>query len=88
MQFLGQTVLRLVSTVHPNETERNTNLMHYASIFEKYSEWRRNYESMEHVSPNAAEYRYALICASHLRQFNFSYLSFLLSEYPFQQTSS
>ncbi len=33
--------------------------MHYASIFEKYTEWRRNFESLEHVSPNAREYRYA-----------------------------
>lgn len=55
-------MLRLVSTVHPNETERNTNLMHYATIFEKYSEWRRNFESMEAVSPNAPEYRCVHYC--------------------------
>lgn len=33
--FVNTTTLRLVSTVHPNETERNTNLLHYNSIFDK-----------------------------------------------------
>lgn len=56
-QFLNETVLRLVSTVHPNETERNVNLMHYTSVLEKYIDWRRDFESLEHLPPTAPEYR-------------------------------
>jgi phosphoenolpyruvate carboxylase len=40
-RFVNTSILRLVSTVHPNETERNTNLMHYTSLQEKYVQWRK-----------------------------------------------
>jgi hypothetical protein len=40
-RFVNTSVLRLVSTVHPNETERNTNLMHYTTLQEKYIEWKK-----------------------------------------------
>eukprot|EP01087_Luapelamoeba_hula_P018107 TRINITY_DN5792_c0_g1_i1.p1 TRINITY_DN5792_c0_g1~~TRINITY_DN5792_c0_g1_i1.p1 ORF type:complete len:1167 (-),score=167.95 TRINITY_DN5792_c0_g1_i1:77-3277(-) len=56
-EFVNSTVLRLVSTVHPNETERHTNLMHYASILDKYIDWKKNLQSLHELSPNASEYR-------------------------------
>jgi hypothetical protein len=51
--FLNETTLRLISTVHPNETERNTNLRHYNAIQEKFIDWKKNYESLEGVPKSA-----------------------------------
>jgi phosphoenolpyruvate carboxylase len=56
-ELLDQLSLRLVSTVHPNETERSTNLLHYDSILEKYIEWKRLHEGMASIAPQAAEFR-------------------------------
>jgi phosphoenolpyruvate carboxylase len=55
--FINETVIRLVSTVHPNETERNVNLMHYTNVLEKYIDWKKDFESIAHLDPSAPEYR-------------------------------
>ncbi|PRP78888.1 phosphoenolpyruvate carboxylase, partial [Planoprotostelium fungivorum] len=55
--FVNQSFLRLVSTVHPNETERTTNLMHYTSIQEKYNVWKKDFDSLKSLQINASEYR-------------------------------
>lgn len=54
---MNTTTIRLVSTVHPNETERNTNLKHYNSILEKYIEWKKGFESLGMLSTQSPEYR-------------------------------
>jgi phosphoenolpyruvate carboxylase len=54
---IQQYAIRLVSTVHPNETERNTNLMHYAAIHEAYARWRTNREAIRSIPKNAPSYR-------------------------------
>ncbi len=49
--------LRLVSTVHPNETERSSNLKHYSNILQKYLDWTREYESIMVSASDTSEYR-------------------------------
>ncbi|KAL0479053.1 hypothetical protein AKO1_007897 [Acrasis kona] len=56
-ELLSNINLRLVSTVHPNETERSTNLQHYDYILEKYIEWKRLNESLTGMPSQASEYR-------------------------------
>jgi phosphoenolpyruvate carboxylase len=56
-EFVNNTLLRLVSTVHPNETERTTNLMHYTSVLEKYFEWKKDYQSIQTLPTRSAEYK-------------------------------
>ena len=63
--FINQTMLRLVSTVHPNETERSTNLMHYNVVLEKYIAWKKDLESVRELDKFAPEYR---IRREHLNQ--------------------
>lgn len=59
---------RLVSTVHPNETERNVNLMHYNSVLGKYIDWKKEYESIAELSPSAPEYRIRRESLNQLRR--------------------
>lgn len=56
-EFVNKAVLRLVSTVHPNETERSTNLLHYNHVFEKYVEWQKDAEAIKHVDNISPEYK-------------------------------
>eukprot|EP01117_Protostelium_nocturnum_P012732 TRINITY_DN4701_c0_g1_i2.p1 TRINITY_DN4701_c0_g1~~TRINITY_DN4701_c0_g1_i2.p1 ORF type:complete len:1027 (+),score=335.62 TRINITY_DN4701_c0_g1_i2:233-3313(+) len=56
-KFVNNTFLRLISTVHPNETERTTNLMHYTTIQEKYNIWKKDFDSIQSLPTNAPEYR-------------------------------
>ncbi len=56
-EFVNNTLLRLISTVHPNETERTTNLMHYTSVLEKYFEWKKDYQSIQTLHTRSAEYK-------------------------------
>jgi len=56
-QFVNNSFLRLISTVHPNETERTTNLMHYTTIQEKYNIWKKDHDSLKSLQINASEYR-------------------------------
>jgi len=56
-QFVHRCVLRLVSTVHPNETERSVNLMHYTRILDLYVQWNREWMSLQGLPLNAPEYR-------------------------------
>jgi len=55
--FVNETCLRLVSTTHPNETERNTNLMHLTNLLDKYITWKKDLESIAHLPTFAPEYR-------------------------------
>lgn len=55
--FINNTMLRLVSTAHPNETERSTNLRHYNVVLEKYIEWKKDLESIRDLPKFAPEYR-------------------------------
>ena len=56
-QFINHTMLRLVSTVHPNETERSTNLRHYNVVLEKYITWKKDLESIRELPKFSPEYR-------------------------------
>jgi len=56
-KFVNESFLRLVSTVHPNETERTTNLLHYTTIQEKYNQWKKDFDSLKSLQNNASEYR-------------------------------
>lgn len=56
-EFVNEACLRLVSTAHPNETERNTNLMHLTSLLDKYITWKKDLESIAHLPTFAPEYR-------------------------------
>lgn len=66
--FLNNCMLRLVSTVHPNETERNTNLMHYTSIHEKYTDWKKDFASIASVKRDAPEYKIRRETLNQLRR--------------------
>jgi phosphoenolpyruvate carboxylase len=55
--LFGTCTLRLVSTVHPNETERNTNLMHYNAVEEKYVEFMKDFDSLANLSSELREFR-------------------------------
>eukprot|EP01116_Phalansterium_solitarium_P022785 TRINITY_DN7657_c0_g1_i2.p2 TRINITY_DN7657_c0_g1~~TRINITY_DN7657_c0_g1_i2.p2 ORF type:complete len:568 (+),score=230.59 TRINITY_DN7657_c0_g1_i2:166-1869(+) len=66
--FVNEVSLRLVSTVHPNETERNTNLRHYNLILARFIEWKKDYESLETLSIDAPEYRIRRESLNQLRR--------------------
>lgn len=66
--FINSTMLRLVSTVHPNETERSTNLRHYNIVLEKYIEWKKDLESIRDLPKFAPEYRIRRENLNHLRR--------------------
>jgi len=66
--FLNNTFLRLVSTVHPNETERNVNLMHYTSVLEKYIDWKKESESIATLNTSAPEYKIRRESLNQLRR--------------------
>jgi phosphoenolpyruvate carboxylase len=55
--FINSTMLRLVSTAHPNETERSTNLRHYNVVLEKYIAWKKDLESIMDLPKFSPEYR-------------------------------
>jgi phosphoenolpyruvate carboxylase len=55
-EFINTAVIRLVSTVHPNETERGTNLLHYNRILEKFIDWRKEYDAIQYVDKYSTEY--------------------------------
>jgi len=56
-KFINEACIRLVSTAHPNETERNTNLMHLTSLLDKYITWKKDLESVTHLPTFSPEYR-------------------------------
>eukprot|EP01119_Soliformovum_irregulare_P009646 TRINITY_DN2317_c0_g1_i2.p1 TRINITY_DN2317_c0_g1~~TRINITY_DN2317_c0_g1_i2.p1 ORF type:complete len:1133 (+),score=361.12 TRINITY_DN2317_c0_g1_i2:259-3399(+) len=56
-ELINTTGMRLISTAHPNETERNTNLKHYNSILDRYIEWTKDYDSLNTLPKSASEYR-------------------------------
>eukprot|EP01126_Amoeba_proteus_P052600 TRINITY_DN6367_c0_g1_i5.p1 TRINITY_DN6367_c0_g1~~TRINITY_DN6367_c0_g1_i5.p1 ORF type:complete len:1025 (+),score=205.87 TRINITY_DN6367_c0_g1_i5:375-3449(+) len=57
VNWINSCSLRLVSTVHPNETERNANLRHYATLFGKYLEWKKDFASIQTLPPSTPIYR-------------------------------
>jgi phosphoenolpyruvate carboxylase len=67
-KWVNSSLLRLVSTVHPNETERNSNLRHYASLFHKYLSWRRNLISVQTLPPSTPIYRVSREQMNQLRR--------------------
>lgn len=55
--FVNQTTLRLVSTVHPNETQRVSNLRHQAAALQLMLDWHKDYESVMSLSHQTPEYK-------------------------------
>lgn len=66
--FINNTMLRLVSTVHPNETERSTNLIHYSVILDKFIAWKKDLESVSELPKFAPEYRIRRENLNHMRR--------------------
>eukprot|EP01127_Copromyxa_protea_P017640 TRINITY_DN5407_c0_g1_i1.p1 TRINITY_DN5407_c0_g1~~TRINITY_DN5407_c0_g1_i1.p1 ORF type:complete len:1205 (-),score=266.29 TRINITY_DN5407_c0_g1_i1:52-3405(-) len=56
-KWLNSCSLRLISTVHPNETERNSNLRHWASLSDKYLEWKKDFASIQTLPTTTRIYR-------------------------------
>lgn len=67
-EFVNHASLSVISTVHPNETERNINLLHYSALFDKYIEWMKDFGSLNYIDKTAPEYRIRRERLNHLRR--------------------
>ena len=69
MSTVSRKSYRLLNDqVHPNETERNTNLMHYTAIQDKFVQWKKDFAAIQFVQRNAPEYKIRRETLNQLRR--------------------